>query len=70
MRDEAGTYIGVPDCKYYRGISHTTNRTCCGGKGKVIIAFITCQLRGLLEAETSCTMYACERYDGKQGKRS
>ena len=70
MRNEEGTFIGVPDCKNYVGISHYTDKVCCGGKGHAKIAFINCVLRGLLEAEISCTMYACNKYDGKQGKRS
>ena len=70
MRDEAGTYIGVPDCGNYGGVSHFVTKVSCGGKCMASSAFISCVLRGLLDAEASCTMYACDKYDGKQGKKS
>ena len=68
MRNEEGTYIGVPDCKHYIDIARYGVKKCCGGKGEGKISFIRCSLKGELEAEISCTMFACEDYDGKQGR--
>lgn len=70
MQDDEGNYIGVPDCKYYMGVTHWGERVCCGGKGHAKISFIQCQVRGILEAEKGCTMYLCNKYDGKHGKKS
>lgn len=70
MRDAEGTYIGVPDCINYRGMSHTVMQKCCGGKSERKVGFIKCALKDVVDAEISCTMYACNKYDGKQGKRS
>jgi len=59
MRDSTGTYVGIHRCKYYQGINRIDDVECCGGR-TVKKAFVSCVLKGVIEAEIFCSSSGCK----------
>jgi hypothetical protein len=65
MRDQDGIYVGAQTCKHFEGIDKYSTKTCCGGR-IVRVAFVKCAIKGVVEAEPSCSASACQaRQEGR-----
>ena len=64
MRDEQGVFLGDVHCRYWQGVDRKEEKTCCGGR-ITTIAFIKCQKKGIIPAESGqCRSNCVEKGTG------
>ena len=55
-------YLGFHLCRHWGGVDRTEEKECCGGR-RLVVAFVRCSLKGVVEAERECSSSACRVAD-------